>query len=103
MNRGSAAARVAAIVLLLALAPAMAQAYIDPGNGAYMVQLLFTLAGAALFYIRHPIRALRALKGWLFASRKSGQADPEASQPGTAPQLASAVDERPTDVDRLAR
>jgi hypothetical protein len=36
-------------------------AYIDPGNGAYMVQALLTLLGAALFYVRHPIRTAKMI------------------------------------------
>jgi hypothetical protein len=41
--------RCAAIVLLIGIAPTVAMAYIDPGNGAYMVQVLFTLAGGGNF------------------------------------------------------
>lgn len=48
-------------VVVLALAPAAAFAYIDVGNGAYMVQALFTVAGAALFYLRHPIRTAKKI------------------------------------------
>ena len=60
MRAGSFGLRYATTVLALALAPAAAMAYIDPGNGAYMVQALFTLVGAAKFYLRHPIRSVRA-------------------------------------------
>lgn len=59
-------ARLAAVVLVLCMAPAAAMAYIDPGNGAYMVQALFTLVGAALFYLRHPIRTMTAAWHWVF-------------------------------------
>jgi hypothetical protein len=58
-------ARLAAVVLVLCMAPAAAMAYIDPGNGAYMVQALFTLVGAALFYLRHPIRTMTAAWHWV--------------------------------------
>jgi hypothetical protein len=57
--------RIALMALILGLAPAAAMAYIDPGSGAYMVQVLFTLAAAAFFYVRHPIRSLRAFWGWV--------------------------------------
>jgi len=49
------------IVAFLAVSPTVAMAYIDPGNGAYMVQALFTLLGAALFYVRHPIRTAKLI------------------------------------------
>jgi hypothetical protein len=49
------------IVGFLATAPTLAMAYIDPGNGAYMVQALFTLIGAALFYVRHPVQTAKLL------------------------------------------
>ena len=60
---------------LLALAPSLAWSYIDPGNGAYMVQVLFTLIGAALFYIRHPIRFFHAWRDWIFR-RHSSEIEP---------------------------
>ena len=58
----------------LALAPSLAWSYIDPGNGAYMVQVLFTLIGAGLFYIRHPIRFFQALRNWVFRRNSTGSA-----------------------------
>jgi hypothetical protein len=57
-------------VLILAAAPGAAMAYIDPGNGAYMVQALFTLVGAALFYVRHPIRSAKL--AWAALLRRFG-------------------------------
>ena len=66
--------RVIAVVAILSTAPGLAFAYIDPGSGAYMVQALFALCGAALFYIRHPIRTIRSLGNRLF--RRSNAQDP---------------------------
>jgi len=60
--------RCTGTILILAMAPTVALAYIDPGNGAYMVQALFALVGAALFYLRHPIRSLKELWHW-FSNR----------------------------------
>lgn len=68
--------RIAGAVVLFALAPSLAWSYIDPGNGAYMVQLLFTLVGAALFYIRHPLRFLLALRNWIFRRNSSDPVPP---------------------------
>jgi hypothetical protein len=47
------------IALYLLLIPAVSMAYFDPGSGAFMVQTIFTLVGAALFYMRHPMRLFR--------------------------------------------
>jgi hypothetical protein len=52
------------------MAPTVALAYIDPGNGAYMVQAMFALVGAALFYLRHPIRSLKELWRWMSSHAK---------------------------------
>jgi hypothetical protein len=57
--------RAGGVLACLLLAPNLALAYIDPGNGAYMVQALFTLVGAALFYLRHPVRTLKESWHWL--------------------------------------
>ena len=61
MKEGSLYLRCAVVVLVLSAAPGAAMAYIDPGNGAYMVQALFTLVGAAIFYLRHPIRSVKVM------------------------------------------
>jgi hypothetical protein len=78
MKQGNFLPVGALVVLLWATAPGVAQAYIDPGNGAYMVQALFTIVGAALFYLRHPIRSFRAASEWLL-SRWRHRPDDEAS------------------------
>lgn len=36
-------------------------AYIDPGSGAYIIQAVIALFGAAAFYLRHPIESIKAL------------------------------------------
>jgi hypothetical protein len=72
---GSFDRRGVLMVLILATAPGAAMAYIDPGSGAYMVQALFTLVAAGLFYARHPIRSLRSFWRWV------------SGRPGDAPSL----------------
>jgi hypothetical protein len=62
-REGAAAARrlrwtVAVIALTT---PAIAFAYVDPGTGAYIVQSIMALIGAATFYATRPIRFLRSL------------------------------------------
>ncbi len=41
------------LLFLLAL-PNLAFAYIDPGTGAYFIQMILALIGAGIFYITHP-------------------------------------------------
>jgi hypothetical protein len=78
--------RFAGVVLAFSAVPGLAMAYIDPGNGAYMVQVIFTLIGAGLFYLRHPIRSLQALGRW-FSARWLGSAkaspEPETEEQST--------------------
>ncbi len=76
MQKGCFGWRFGFMGLTWIMAPAAAMAYIDPGNGAYMVQALFALIGAAFFYLRHPIRSLKALGQWL--ARRTGRATTEA-------------------------
>jgi hypothetical protein len=83
--------RVAGCVTLLALAPGLAWSYIDAGNGAYVVQLLFTLAGAASFYIRHPLRFLRAVRNWI-SRRKSSDANEQGAAVREVAELKDAAD-----------
>jgi hypothetical protein len=71
--------RFAVVVVVLSLSPALAMAYIDPGNGAYMVQALFTVVAAGIFYLRHPIQSLKALGRWIATRWKHKGSTPEAS------------------------
>jgi hypothetical protein len=86
-------ARRALIVLLLVTAPGAAMAYIDPGSGAYMVQAVFTVVAAALFYARHPIRTLQAIWRWMSGRstnnslpQNAESAEPELQIPAESPQ-----------------
>ena len=57
-------------ILLLLTTTNQANAYVDPGTGAYLVQLIAAALGAALFYLRHPIQLLRTLWEKIFGSRR---------------------------------
>jgi len=82
MSKGRCLLSSGMVVLVWALAPGRAFAYIDPGNGAYMVQALFTVIGAAFFYLRHPIRSLRGLADSLASRWKRFRGFPvDAPQP----------------------
>jgi hypothetical protein len=60
----------AAIVLMT---PGIAFAYVDPGTGAYLVQSIMAVIGAATFYAARPIRYVRNL----LAQRKSHNSQEE--------------------------
>jgi hypothetical protein len=90
VNRSSFGLRCVAVAAVLSLAPTLAQAYIDPGNGAYMVQVLFTLVGASLFYVRHPIRSLKAL-GRRLRSRQKHHEDAPSESEVEKPQVSGAI------------
>lgn len=38
-----------------------AYAYVDPGTGAYLVQLIVAFLGVGVFYLRHPVKFLKAI------------------------------------------
>jgi hypothetical protein len=80
MGRDRSLIRYGVIALLLGTAPTIANAYIDPGNGAYMVQAMFTVVATALFYLRHPVRTLKNL--W-YSVRRSGKPLDETAQAPT--------------------
>lgn len=69
--RSARATRLRLTLALVSLAtPAIALAYVDPGTGAYLVQGIMALIGAATFYVMRPIRFLRSL----FSKRNKSQA-----------------------------
>ena len=45
--------------VVLLFAPGLARAYIDPGTGAYAIQLLVALFGALVFFATHPVRFMK--------------------------------------------
>ena len=55
-----------------------AYAYIDPGTGAYLMQVLMAIFGAALFYAGHPVR-------WLKSVLKRKKPKPESAADTTPP------------------
>jgi hypothetical protein len=66
--------RCTLIALILVTAPGAAMAYIDPGSGAYMVQAMFALVAAGLFYLRHPVRSLKSFWRWISGHRGRAEA-----------------------------
>jgi hypothetical protein len=56
--------------LLFLYVPQTSFAYIDPGTGAYVVQSIAALIGAAVFYVTHPVEIIRKLKARLQRKRQ---------------------------------
>lgn len=57
MNKRKFNILLAAILLF----PGVAYAYVDPGTGAYLLQLLIAIFGAAVFYISRPVQLFRLI------------------------------------------
>ena len=88
------------VLAFLAVSPSVAMAYIDPGNGAYMVQALFTLIGAALFYIRHPVRTAKLIWSRL---RGRGAHDESSAEREAFPENPAAANDAALTADSQAR
>jgi hypothetical protein len=89
------------ILAFLAASPTVAMAYIDPGNGAYMVQALFTLLGAALFYVRHPVRTAKLI--WNRLRGRSGGDEATAVDESLTEGAPAANDSAVTGAERAAQ
>jgi hypothetical protein len=50
--------------------PSVAQAYVDPGTGAYLLQLLIAVFGAAVFYISKPAELLKLIRSFFCKKSK---------------------------------
>ena len=58
-----------AVLISIAVYPSVAYAYVDPGTGAYLLQLLIALFGAVVFYASRPMQLFRLIRD--FFSRKN--------------------------------
>lgn len=56
------------VLFALALSPASAFAYVDPGSGMLIWQGLIALIGAIIIFIRNPLQSIKAL--WKRIRRK---------------------------------
>lgn len=57
------------LAIFILLFPGTAFAYVDPGTGAYLLQLLITVFGAVMFYISRPGQLFKMIRE--FFSRKN--------------------------------
>lgn len=61
--------RIASLSVFLLLYPNLAYAYVDPGTGAYLLQLLIALFGAIVFYATKPRQLFQLIRA--FFTRKN--------------------------------
>lgn len=61
--------RIAALSVVLLIYPNLAHAYVDPGTGAYLLQLLIALFGAIVFYATKPVELFKLIRQ--FFTRKN--------------------------------
>jgi hypothetical protein len=70
---GLAARAVVAVIVLSIALPARAHAYIDPGSGSLLLQVLLAGFFAFLFMLRRVREKLKSLFKSLFGSEKNGR------------------------------
>lgn len=61
--------RIAPLLVFLLIYPNLAQAYVDPGTGAYLLQLIIALFGAIVFYATKPVQLFKLIRQ--FFTRKN--------------------------------
>jgi hypothetical protein len=69
MHKQQLRSRLFVALLLGLVCSAPASAYVDPGTGMLLLQGLLALIGGIVFFVRNPLRALRALVDRLRKSR----------------------------------
>ncbi len=62
--------KVVFFTLAILLFPGVAQAYVDPGTGAYLLQLLIALFGAVVFYAARPRQLLHLIRSFFTKKNK---------------------------------
>lgn len=61
--------KIAVFSISILLFPGVAHAYVDPGTGAYLLQLLIALFGAVAFYAARPRQLFQLIRE--FFSKKN--------------------------------
>lgn len=61
--------RLVAFSTFILFYPSVAYAYVDPGTGAYLLQLLIAVFGAVVFYASRPMQLLHLIRN--FFSRRN--------------------------------
>jgi hypothetical protein len=56
------------LLILLAVWPLAAHAYIDPGSGMLLIQGLIAFVGAVIVFVRNPIKTVKGMIDRIFKS-----------------------------------
>jgi hypothetical protein len=59
-----------ALVCAILVLPGTAHAYVDPGTGAYLLQLLIAVFGAIVFYVSRPIELFKLIRAYFTKKNK---------------------------------
>lgn len=62
--------KIRALVCAIIVLPATAHAYVDPGTGAYLLQLVIAMFGAVVFYATRPMALFRLIKAYFHQKKK---------------------------------
>ncbi len=75
MTRSPLLARILALGALLTLVPASAQAYIDPGTGSFLLQMLLAALLGLLMTLRLYWRKLKSFVSSIFGGSKKSETE----------------------------
>jgi hypothetical protein len=62
--------KLVVFLVLTLLFPGVAHAYVDPGTGAYLLQLLIALFGAVVFYAARPRQLFQLIRDFFTKKNK---------------------------------
>ena len=59
-----------ALVCAILVLPGSAHAYVDPGTGAYLLQLIIAVFGAIVFYVSRPVELFKLIRTYFTKKNK---------------------------------
>jgi hypothetical protein len=62
--------RLLTLVGVVLILPGTAHAYVDPGTGAYLLQLLIAVFGAIVFYVSRPLELFKLIRAYFTKKNK---------------------------------
>lgn len=62
--------KFSALICAILVLPSTAHAYVDPGTGAYLLQLLIAVFGAIVFYVSRPVELFKLIRAYFTKKNK---------------------------------
>lgn len=62
--------KLSALICAALVLPGTAHAYVDPGTGAYFLQLLIAVFGAIVFYVSRPVELFKLIRAYFKKKNK---------------------------------